>query len=70
MARGADEGFTFFVAYGSHEKGIDYSKIKVQTVDVHVMSMEEADAMIRERFGRKVIGASTGTDARSESTPL
>ncbi|MFY9395317.1 MAG: OAM dimerization domain-containing protein [Saccharofermentanales bacterium] len=62
-----DEGFTFFVAYGSHEKGIDYSKIKVQTVDVHVMSMEETDAMIRERFGRKikVIGASTGTDAHT-----
>jgi beta-lysine 5,6-aminomutase beta subunit len=61
------EGFTFFVAYGSHEKGIDYSKIKVQTVDVHVMSMEETDAMIRERFGRKirVIGASTGTDAHT-----
>ncbi len=62
-----DEGFTFFVAYGSHEKGIDYSKIKVQTVDVRVMSMEETDDMIRERFGRKlrVIGASTGTDAHT-----
>ncbi len=62
-----DEGFTFFVAYGSHEMGIDYSKIKVQTVDVHVMSMEETDAVIRERFGRKirVIGASTGTDAHT-----
>jgi beta-lysine 5,6-aminomutase beta subunit len=34
---------------------------------VHVMSMEETDAMIRERFGRKikVIGASTGTDAHT-----
>jgi beta-lysine 5,6-aminomutase beta subunit len=62
-----DEGFTFFVAYGSHEKGIDYSKIKVQTVDARVMSMEETNAMIRERFGRKirVIGASTGTDAHT-----
>ncbi len=62
-----DEGFTFFVAYGSHEKGIDYSKIKVQAVNVKTMSMEETNSMIRERFGRKirVIGASTGTDAHT-----
>ena len=62
-----DKDFTFFVAYGSHEKGIDYSKVKVQSVDVPVMSMEETDRMIRERFGRKlrVIGASTGTDAHT-----
>ncbi len=62
-----DNDFTFFVAYGSHEKGIDYTKIHVQAVDVQVMSMEETDAMIRDRFGRKikVIGASTGTDAHT-----
>ncbi|HZK28680.1 MAG TPA: OAM dimerization domain-containing protein [Clostridia bacterium] len=62
-----DHDFTYFVAYGSLKKGIDYTKIKVSSVEVCVMTMEETDQFIREEFGRKikVIGASTGTDAHT-----
>ncbi|MGI6156905.1 MAG: OAM dimerization domain-containing protein [Saccharofermentanales bacterium] len=62
-----DESFTYFVAYGSLRKGIDYTTIQVQSVDVHVMSMDETNDFIRDHFGRKlrVIGASTGTDAHT-----
>lgn len=62
-----DHDFTHFVAYGSLQKGIDYTKIKVSSVEVCVMTMEETDQFIREQFGRKIkiIGASTGTDAHT-----
>ena len=62
-----DHEFTHFVAYGSLQKGIDYTKIKVSSVEVCVMTMEETDQFIREQFGRKIkiIGASTGTDAHT-----
>lgn len=62
-----DDNFTFYVAYGSLEKSVDYNSIHVETVNVEVMKMEETDDFIRRHFGRKirVIGASTGTDAHT-----
>ncbi|MDO5016376.1 MAG: OAM dimerization domain-containing protein [Eubacteriales bacterium] len=62
-----DPQYTFFVGYGAFEAAIDYTQIKVQAVDVNVMSMEETNDFIREHFGRKlvVLGASTGTDAHT-----
>lgn len=62
-----DKEFTFFVVYGSCSHTIDYNAIKVQSVDVDKMSMEEVDEYIRENIKRKlvVIGASTGSDAHT-----
>lgn len=62
-----DKEFTFFVVYGSINQTVDYTSIKVQSVDVHTMSMEETNNYIRENIRRKVVivGASTGTDAHT-----
>lgn len=62
-----DKDYTFYVGYGSFQKSINYHDIKVDAVEVNVMSMEETDDFIREKIGRpvRVIGASTGTDAHT-----
>ncbi len=62
-----DEGFTRIIAYGTFDKGIDYTRIEVSAAATPSMSLEETDRFIREVFGRKirVIGASTGTDAHT-----
>lgn len=62
-----DKEFTFFVVYGNLNETIDYESIKVQSVDVHAMGMEETNEYIRENIKRKVVivGASTGTDAHT-----
>ncbi|MFX1524868.1 MAG: OAM dimerization domain-containing protein [Promethearchaeota archaeon] len=62
-----DKGFTFFVVYGELIHTIDYTKIKVDTVKVDIMSKEEINNYIKAKVGRKliVLGASTGTDAHT-----
>lgn len=62
-----DKNFTFFVAYGSYIQSINYEEIKVQSVDINVMDMNEVSQYIKDNIGRKVImaGASTGTDAHT-----
>ncbi|MDU4953263.1 MAG: OAM dimerization domain-containing protein [Clostridium cadaveris] len=62
-----DKNFTFYVVYGSLLNSIDYSSIKVSSVDVTTMSMDEVNDYIKDNIGRKliVIGASTGTDAHT-----
>jgi beta-lysine 5,6-aminomutase beta subunit len=61
------KGFTFFNCYGSCSHSVDFTSIHVQKVESTVMSMDETDAFIWEKIGRKivVIGASTGTDAHT-----
>lgn len=60
-------GFTFFNCYGSSVHSIDYTSIRVPTVESHVMDMDQTDDYIRQNIGRKVVvvGASTGTDAHT-----
>jgi len=62
-----DEGFTFFIVYGSLIHSIDYTKIKVESIEVEVMLMEEINIYIKEKFKRKIVilGATTGTDAHT-----
>lgn len=62
-----DKEFTFFVVYGNLNQTIDYDSIKVQSVDIHAMGMEETNEFIKENIKRKVVivGASTGTDAHT-----
>lgn len=67
LCKTLDSEFTFYIVYGSTVHTVDYTAIKVTTVESDVMSMEETNEFIRENFGRKlvVLGASTGTDAHT-----
>lgn len=62
-----DKGFTHFIVYGKSIHTIDYTKIKVETVELDIMSIEQINTFIKEKIGRKVIvlGASTGSDAHT-----
>ena len=62
-----DKGFTFFVIYGNLKYSIDFTQIKVESIELEVMSMEEINNFINENIKRKVIviGATTGTDAHT-----
>jgi beta-lysine 5,6-aminomutase beta subunit len=61
------KGFSFFVVYASSAQSIDVSTIKAPSAREHAMSMEEVDAFVDERLGRKVriAGACIGTDAHT-----
>lgn len=65
--RSIAEGFSFFVVYASTPQSIDFSTITAPSAKTHAMSMEEVDAFIAERIGRKVriAGACIGTDAHT-----
>jgi beta-lysine 5,6-aminomutase beta subunit len=62
-----DKGYTYFVLYGSLKHSIDYTKIKVESVEIETMSIEEINDFIKTNIKRKliVIGATTGTDAHT-----
>lgn len=62
-----DKDFTFFIIYGELIHTVDLTKIKIESVEVESMSMEEIDHFIKENIKRKliVIGATTGTDAHT-----
>jgi len=62
------EGFSFYVAYGKTELGIDFDAVHVEeAVGEKVYSMYEACDIIKEKLGRKVVvvGACTGFDAHT-----
>ncbi|MGR4066138.1 MAG: OAM dimerization domain-containing protein [Vulcanimicrobiaceae bacterium] len=60
-------GFSFFVVYAATPQSIDFSTIKAPSAKAHAMSMEEVDAFVTQRIGRKlrVAGACIGTDAHT-----
>ncbi|MGL5346156.1 MAG: OAM dimerization domain-containing protein [Peptostreptococcaceae bacterium] len=62
-----DKSFTFYVVYGSLDKGVNYNNIHVETVGEEVMDKGEIEEYIRENIKRNVVivGASTGTDAHT-----
>jgi beta-lysine 5,6-aminomutase beta subunit len=63
----AAEGFAFFVIYANVKHTVDYTQIKVVKVQAEMLSREEIDELIKEKFGRKlvVLGACTGYDAHT-----
>jgi beta-lysine 5,6-aminomutase beta subunit len=65
--RSIASGFSFFVVYASTPHAIDFSTIAAPSAKAHAMSMEEIDALVTERIGRKirVAGACIGTDAHT-----
>ncbi len=60
-------GFSFFVLYASTREGVDVEAVHAPSASAHAMSMEEIDAFVAERIGRKirVAGACIGTDAHT-----
>lgn len=60
-------GFSFFVLYGTTPQGVDVDQIAGSAVQSHAMTMEEIDAFVSQRIGRKirVAGACIGTDAHT-----
>jgi beta-lysine 5,6-aminomutase beta subunit len=60
-------GFSFFVIYGSTPEGVDVDSIAAPAERAHAMTMDEVDAFVAERIGRKirVAGACIGTDAHT-----
>jgi beta-lysine 5,6-aminomutase beta subunit len=60
-------GFSFFVLYASTPQAVDVDSIAAPSARAHAMSMEEIDAFVAERIGRKirVAGACIGTDAHT-----
>ncbi len=61
------EGFTHFIVFASTKASVDLGSIDVKVVQTPVMSMEEIDEYIDERYGRKltVIGACIELDAHT-----
>ncbi len=62
------DDFTFYVAYGKTEIGVDYEAARADTASEDAsMGMDETCAFVKERFGRKVVivGACTGFDAHT-----
>jgi beta-lysine 5,6-aminomutase beta subunit len=55
------------VLYGSLKHSIDYTKIKVESVEIEPMTIKEINGFIKTEIKRKlvVIGATTGTDAHT-----
>ncbi|MGC1759093.1 MAG: OAM dimerization domain-containing protein, partial [Candidatus Cybelea sp.] len=47
-------GFSFFVLYASTPQAIDVESVHAPSAREHAMSMEEIDAFVAERIGRKV----------------
>jgi beta-lysine 5,6-aminomutase beta subunit len=60
-------GFSFFVLYASTSQAVDVESIRAPSARAHAMSMDEIDAFIAEKLGRKVrvAGACIGTDAHT-----
>jgi len=61
------EGFSFYIAYGVHQKPVDLSSLRIDKIDAPALTMSEIEAMIEREIKRPiiVIGATTGTDAHT-----
>jgi beta-lysine 5,6-aminomutase beta subunit len=62
-----DPAFTFYVAYGRTEVGIDPDEVKGDYLDVEEMDYYAINAYIKEHLGRKlsVVGAAIESDAHT-----
>lgn len=65
--RSIARGYSLFVVYATTNQSVDFDSITVPSVKTHAMSMDEIDALVAERLGRKirVAGATIGTDAHT-----
>jgi beta-lysine 5,6-aminomutase beta subunit len=60
-------GFSFFVVYASTPVAVDVSTIAAPAAKGQALSMDDIDALVRKRVGRKIriAGACIGTDAHT-----
>jgi len=60
-------GFSFFIVYATTPAGVDAAAIAPPASKSKLLSMDEIDAFVRERVGRKIriAGACIGTDAHT-----
>lgn len=65
--RSIARGFSFFVVYARTKASVEVDEIAAAIPRERALSMDEVDALLRERFGRKVrvAGATIGTDAHT-----
>ena len=65
--RAIARGFSFFVVYARTKAAVEIDDVAARVPSERALSMEEVDALLRERFGRKVrvAGATIGTDAHT-----
>lgn len=66
-AESIENGFSFYIVYGSSIHTIDYDHIHVEEITTKSLSRKEIEALIEKEFKREVVfvGASTGTDAHT-----
>jgi len=66
-AESIENGFSFYVVYGSVIGSVDYDNIHVEEITTNALSREEIEELIEHEFNRDVVfvGASTGTDAHT-----
>jgi len=59
--------FSFFVVYASTPVAVDVGTIAAPATKAHALTMDEIDALVRARVGRKIriAGACIGTDAHT-----
>ncbi|MBN2539925.1 MAG: cobalamin-dependent protein, partial [Bacilli bacterium] len=62
-----ENGFSFYIVYGSIIHDVDYDTIQVEEITTKALSRKEIEALITSNFQRELvfIGASTGTDAHT-----
>jgi beta-lysine 5,6-aminomutase beta subunit len=65
--RAIARGFSFFVVYARTKASVEVDEIAASIPRERALSMEEIDALLAARFGRKVrvAGATIGTDAHT-----
>ncbi len=66
-AKAIDPEFTFFVAYGRAQVGVDPDEVTGDYLDLDVMDYSAVNAFIREHVGRRigVVGAAIESDAHT-----
>lgn len=66
-AESIENGFSFYILYGSVTNSLDYDKIHVEEITTSALSREEIEELIEKEFDREIVfvGASTGTDAHT-----
>lgn len=66
-AESIENGFSFYILYGSSVHSVDFDNIHVEEITTKSLSKKEVEKLITSEFDREIVfvGASTGTDAHT-----
>jgi len=66
-AESIENGFSFYILYGTCAHAIDFDKIHVEEITTKSLSRKEIESLINQEFNREIVfvGASTGKDANT-----